>query len=161
MGSGSKVQADWLRDAGGRSVDDSESRVVVAGALAKLLERLRTLEQEISREMGDFRLFGVFLREDARDKWDVVVAATWFSRLGTDPIEFLSDRLKSALGLAGLMMISRIVAIKEQDPFLEEVNDAVQVRHSVREIADVDLAGVPVSRGFILTSIPAGIRSRG
>jgi hypothetical protein len=117
-----------------------------------LLDKLRVLEQDISREMGEFRLFGLFLREDAHDKWDIVVAAHWFARLGTDPIEFISERLKSAIGRAGLMMISRIVPLREQDLFLEEVNDAVQVRHGLKEISDVDLAGVPISRGFVLTS---------
>jgi len=110
------------------------------------------LERQIAEEQGNFRLFGLFLREDSYDKWDVVVAAPWFNKLPTDAIEFIARRLKSAIGSSGLMMISRIIPLPDKNDFLVAVNGMVKVQHGLREIMDVDLAGVQISRGYVITS---------
>lgn len=36
-----------------------------------LIEKLATLEQEVSAEKGAFLLFALFLREDAPNVWDI------------------------------------------------------------------------------------------
>ena len=160
MGSGSKVQADRVSDTSGRLADDSASADLVGGAIGHVIEKLRILEQQIADEKGDFSLFGCFLREDSYDRWDIVIAAPWFKKLDVDPIEFFSERIKSAVGRSGLLIISRIVPLRENNRFLTEVNEMVKVRHGLRSITEVDLAGVQVSRAFIITSFPAAAHNR-
>lgn len=121
-----------------------------------MIDKLRNLEHEISAERGEFRLFGLFLREDSPDKWDVVVAAPWFSQLKTDAIEFMSERIKAAIGRAGLLMISRIIALSESDRFLSAANDLVHVQHGLHEISSMELAGVSIARGYIIASESPG-----
>ena len=45
--------------------------------MKKFIEKIVSLEQTISTEKGDFVFFALFLREDAQDKWDLVVSAPW------------------------------------------------------------------------------------
>ena len=40
-------------------------------------EKLVPVERQIAAEKGAFLLFALFLREDAPDVWDLVVAAPW------------------------------------------------------------------------------------
>jgi hypothetical protein len=43
--------------------------------MKELLGKFVELEQRLSQERGEFSLFALFLREDASDKWDLVVSA--------------------------------------------------------------------------------------
>ena len=43
----------------------------------QLVEKLASLERDISSEKGDFSLFALFLREDAYDRWDLLVSSPW------------------------------------------------------------------------------------
>jgi len=45
--------------------------------MKELVEKPRKLEAEIAAEKGPFLLFALFLRQDAADRWDLVVAAPW------------------------------------------------------------------------------------
>ncbi|NBB32087.1 hypothetical protein GVN22_27455, partial [Cellulophaga sp. BC115SP] len=47
--------------------------------MKNLIEKFSKIEQEIVNVKGDFELFALFLREDAIDKWDILVAADWIS----------------------------------------------------------------------------------
>ena len=48
--------------------------------MKNLLERFIKLEREVSKEMGAFNLFALFLREDEQDLWDIVGRALARSR---------------------------------------------------------------------------------
>ena len=44
-----------------------------------MAQRFGSLEAEIAQKKGDFSLFALFLREDAPDRWDLLVSAPWAS----------------------------------------------------------------------------------
>ena len=119
-----------------------------------MVEKLMRLERQLSDEFGPFRLFGLFLREDANEKWDLVVAADWLKTQGGDAIDLLSERLKVLFSRAELMMVSRIVSLSATDRFLSAVTGAIQVVHGLREVSQVSFAGVDVDRGYVITSEP-------
>ena len=50
-------------------------RFVVESPVEQMVEKLASVEREVSSEKGDFRLFALFLREDAQDRWDLLVSA--------------------------------------------------------------------------------------
>lgn len=160
MGTRSTVQADRLGNAERRTADDPVGGAVVASTIAMMVEKLQHLEKEVSDEKGSFDLFGVFLREDSAGRWDVVAAARWFGDDKREALEFLSARLKRSLGSDGMVLISRIVPLASHDRFLEAVREAVSVQHGLREISDVEFAGVHVARGYVITSRPLSERSR-
>ena len=40
-------------------------------------EKLRDIEVDLSKEHGDFDLVALFLREDAPNKWDLIISSYW------------------------------------------------------------------------------------
>lgn len=159
MGSRSQVQ-DRPSDALRRGVNDPIRRSAPSGALGQIIVKLQKLERQLSGERGRFDLFGLFLREGAADRWDVVAAAPWFGEDKRHALELLAARLKGSVGASGMMMISRIVPLAHHDRFLQAVRELVNVEHGLREISDVDLAGVQIERGYVITCQTAREASR-
>jgi len=62
-----------------------------------LFEKLESLEKKIADERGEFSLFGLFLREDAEDRWDIVVAAPWLNADSMEDINYIAKKLKYRL----------------------------------------------------------------
>jgi len=150
MGSRGSVQ-DSARDTGRREINDSVRGGAPAGAVGELLEKLQKLEFELSEQKGSFDLFGLILREDSLDRWDVVVAAPWFGADKRNILKLLTEKLAESLGAAEMMMISRVVPLAYHDRFLSAIQGIARLEHGLREIGDIDLAGVRVSRGYLIT----------
>ena len=91
------------------------------------LEKLRLVMDEVAEEKGPFTLFGLFLREDAPNRWDLVVSAPWLEDGKLKALEELTKKLTAVIGEGGVMELSRIVTVKEGDPALESVLRAVSV----------------------------------
>jgi hypothetical protein len=152
MGSGSKVQADWLSHKSGSTITNSPNGGAPGGVVGAMLEKLKRLERQLSDEYGSFNLFGLFLREGSNEKWDLVVAAKWLKSHDGDAIDLLSGRLKSVLGRLEIMMISRIVSLSETDRFLTAIAADIHVIHGLREISQGNFADVEIDRGYVITS---------
>jgi hypothetical protein len=45
--------------------------------MKQMIEKLASLERDVASEKGEFSLFGLFLREDAEGKWDLLASAPW------------------------------------------------------------------------------------
>lgn len=69
-------------------------------------EKLRRLEGTLSHEKGPFNLFALFLREDAPDVWDLVVAAKWIEEDGPSALAEILGRVREALGRREITKIS-------------------------------------------------------
>ena len=62
------------------------------------IEKFRRAMQDISATRGEFILFGLFLREEAPDKWDLVISAPW---LETDKLKALREFVEKATPIVG------------------------------------------------------------
>lgn len=152
MGSRSTVQGDRIGTAGRRRKHDPVREGPVTSALDSLLGRLRLLEKEISEEKGEFTLFGLFLREESQDRWDVVAAAPWFADNKVAALGFLSKRIKDALEPGELLLVSRVIPITSKDRFLSAVRSLVEVNHGCERLEDVVLGDLPIKRAYVITS---------
>ena len=47
--------------------------------MKELVEKLNNIEKQTSLEKGEYDLFAFFLREDASNKWDILVSSNWIS----------------------------------------------------------------------------------
>src|SRR3972149_4648130 len=74
-----------------------QSFKTLEGIMKKFIEKIAILEQSISAEKGDFVLFALFLREDAQDKWDLVVSAPWLEVNKKESLSYLTNELRSHL----------------------------------------------------------------
>ncbi|MGO9394651.1 MAG: hypothetical protein ACLP7A_08565, partial [Desulfobaccales bacterium] len=78
-------------------------------------------------ERGNFSLFGLFLREEAENKWDLVVAAPWINADSFEHLKYIADNLKSYVKNSELLSISRIVLLDAHDPIVQSINKFCRV----------------------------------
>ena len=124
-------------------------------------DKLVSLEQDIANEKGEFSLFGLFLREEAQDKWDLLVAAPWLATDKKEGLRYLADRVRAALDPEEVLSISRVVILDSGDPTLESIRKAVDVRHGKVELKDTSFSGVHFTHACISTSSDASPFVRG
>ena len=84
-------------------------------ALESLLDKLAVFEREVSEEMGDFSLFGLFRRDDAIS-WDLVVTAPWIDRDRAAALKLLAGRLQSRLSTPELQELSAVFPLTQDHP---------------------------------------------
>src|SRR5438445_9370265 len=93
----------------------------------ELTEKFAELESRIAEEKGPFALFALFMREDAPDRWDLIVSAPWAGEDKRSVVDYFVGQIKSRLGEQGLTSLSRIVVIDPRTPPLKPLNGAFQL----------------------------------
>ncbi len=120
--------------------------------MRELAEQLQRVEHEIAEERGPFTLFGLFLRDGAPDRWDVVFAAPWVDEDEYAAIRFMADRLRKALKKTDLVSISRVVPILKDNPGLKAVTRAIDVSHGMVEVENTTFFDLAIRHAFIITA---------
>jgi len=117
------------------------------------IEKFISLEKEMADEKGGFVLFGLFLREEAPNRWDVVISAPWFGENKNEPLNFIVQKFTSKLEEQELIMLSRIVLLDPSEEFVKEVVDSVDsVEHGNLELVNYVFYGMDMKRAHIITS---------
>jgi len=114
------------------------------------IEKFRRVMKDVSAERGEFVLFGLFLREEAPDKWDLVISAPW---LEADKLKALREFVEKATAIVGsqeLLTLSRIVPLNPDDPNLDALLQAVQVDNGPVELWHPDFFGLDIKHAYIL-----------
>lgn len=120
--------------------------------MKEITEKLMALEQSIAAEKGSFLLFALFLREDAPDRWDLLVAAPWIPKNKNTALKYFSDKLIRTLSQKELLKLSRIAIIEPDEPALAAIQQAMHVEHSIAEIKDSNFFGMQIKHAYIITS---------
>jgi hypothetical protein len=113
------------------------------------IDKLRQLMRDLSKEKGEFSLFGLFLRAEAPDKWDLVVSSPWLEEGKLKALGEFAERLAAAIGEEQLLSLSRVVTLNADDPALDAVTKAVSVEDGLIEIRDSDLFGLRIAHAYI------------
>ena len=119
---------------------------------SELTNKFTELESHIAEEKGAFVLFALFMREDAPDRWDLIVSAPWAGGDKQSVVNYLIGQIKSRLGEQGLPSLARIVVIDPQDAAVQALNRAIQIEHGSVEVRDSNFFGLPVKHAYIITS---------
>src|SRR2546423_5692471 len=98
------------------------------------IEKFRRLMEDISAERGEFVFFGLFLREEAVDKWDLVISAPWIEADKLKALREFVEKATPIIGSQGLLTLSRIVTLSLDDPNLDAILKAVQVDNGPLEL---------------------------
>lgn len=118
----------------------------------KLIDKLRQIEKQLSEEQGPFYLFGLFQREEAADKWDLLVSAAWIQKDKYAGLQLIAKRIQDKLSKDEVIQLSRIVLIDDDNPALESLNRSVQIEHGITEIRNSNFFGLDIKRAIIITS---------
>ncbi|MBF0370639.1 MAG: hypothetical protein HQL52_14400 [Magnetococcales bacterium] len=117
------------------------------------------MEREISEEKGNLFLFGLFLRENAPNRWDLLVGADWVEADKDAAMTYLVDHLNACLTMDELILLSKVVLITSDNPGLKAIN-ATQVEHGMIEIAGVVFSGLEIKQAYIITAKRPGGHSK-
>lgn len=120
--------------------------------MKEIVEKLVQAEKEMAAEKGAFLLFAVFLREDAPDVWDLVVASPWIDGDKSASLRYISGKISSVLEPEELLKLSRIVLIELNNPALAALQQAVHTEHGTAEIKDSDFFGLRIRHAYLITS---------
>lgn len=118
----------------------------------ELVDKFSELESHIAEEKGPFVLFALFMREDAPDRWDLMVAAPWAGDDRESVVEYFVSQIKSRLGVQSLISLSRIIVVDPQEAGVQAFNRAIQVEHGRVEVRDTNIFGQAVKHAYIITS---------
>jgi hypothetical protein len=120
--------------------------------MKELLEKFLDLERNLSEERGRFSLFALFLREDASDKWDLIVAAPWIEADRKQALADITQRIQQTFAAEDVSRLSRVVLVEPGNPAIEAVNQAIRVQHGNAEVKDSNFFGLQVKHAYIISS---------
>ena len=120
--------------------------------MKQMLEKLAALERNIAAEKGEFSLFALLLREDAEDKWDLLIAAPWLEADTKESLTYIVNKIRAQLTTQELLSLSRIVFLEKGNPVLEALHRMVKVQHGMGEVRDSVVFGVPIKQAYLITS---------
>ena len=116
-------------------------------------DKLTELERRLSKEQGEFALFGLFEDDSGSPpSWDLLVSAPWIERDRPTAIRLISDGLKDVLAEDELLKLSRVLVIDKDDPSLGKLHKAMSVKHRVAKIENSNLFGLRIPSAFLITS---------
>ena len=125
--------------------------------MKELLDRFVEIELTLSRENGAFSLFALFLREDAVDRWDLIVAAPWVDADRKDALSRITQAIQARFTPEELSQLSRVVLVDLANPAVDAVNRAIRIRHGQGEIRDSNFFGLQIKHAYVITSQPLNI----
>ena len=114
--------------------------------------KLIDIEKKMSEEKGAFNLFALFMREDAENKWDLLVSSKWISKNKPESLKYIASNVQKALTQKELVKISRIVIIDDDNSALGAIHQAISTEHSITEIRDGIFFGLSIQHAYIITS---------
>jgi hypothetical protein len=152
MGTRSKVQSGRERKTQGRGSDDPIGGEPAESALTVLLKKLASLELALSHERGEFELFGLFLREESQEKWDLIVAAPWLHSYDRASLQAIVGEMQKTLNPAELLEFSRVVVLDKGTPFLESLLKTFEIEHDLVEAKNLTLLGLSFRSVYIITA---------
>lgn len=124
--------------------------------MKNLIDKFIKIENVISSAKGPFDLFGLFLRDDSPDRWDLVISSKWTEKDKKATLDYVSNVLKANLSTSELINLSKIVIIDRKNPTLNVIHEAIlrviQIEHGSVELVDNNFFGLHIKRAFIITS---------
>ena len=121
--------------------------------IMKLKSKLEAAVKSIEKMHGRFTLFGLFLREDSPDKWDLVVAAPWLEEGKLRALGDFVDELRDTISEEEMLSLSRIVTLNYDDPALDAILSGVTIKRGTVQFQDVNLFGLAISHAYIMRAV--------
>ena len=135
---------------------------VIIGPMNRVVKQLRAMERDLSESKGGFVFFGLTLPEEDARIWRLVMAAPWIAGHQPDDIVYILKEMKKYLSQKEWSDLS-IRLIRCDDPGLEPIHEAVEIRHGLVEVFDVDLFHETIRRAYIITAqrlTPAAVEGK-
>jgi hypothetical protein len=149
MGSECALSPQWDQEGSGRGWHVGRRQRIDACPMISRTA-LYDFMKKLEARKGPFTFFGLFMREDSPNLWDLVVSAPWLGDADLDTLRKFINELADEFGEAELMNFSRVVTLTPRDESLRRILDEVGTVRKPIEKTGVDLFGLPVREAHIL-----------
>jgi hypothetical protein len=113
-------------------------------------EKLIAILNEITAEKGEPNLFGLFLRREAPNVWDLFIASPWLEKDIRKALAYLANKVKAHLTSDELLSLSRIVILESHYPLLQAIFSAIPAGKEQAVFRNEDFLGLEIRRGYVL-----------
>lgn len=115
------------------------------------VKKLQAVERKLCDSKGPFELFALFLREDAPNKWDLLISADWARNDKKAALNEIIKEIQSVLTKEEQIMLSRVIILEKDDTALKALH-RMHVEHGLFEISDCDFFGLAIKHAYFITS---------
>lgn len=125
--------------------------------VVSMAAKFREAEEKVSRQCGEFYLFGLFERERSPGRWDLVASAPWLKTdyEGTQEIIAL---LRNHTEIEDWKLVTGVFPLEPSVDFVKWITQRYHLEHRVEEVYNVVLDGITINRAFIITANPQPAR---
>jgi len=116
------------------------------------VEKLQLVEKILSDSKGEFELFALFLREDAPNKWDLLISSDWARDNKKASLQLIIKEIQKVLSKQEQVMLSRLIILEKDDVVLKALHGAMHVEHGLAEISDSNFFGLAIKHAYLITS---------
>jgi hypothetical protein len=114
--------------------------------------KLQVVERVLSKSHGPFELFALFLREDASNKWDLLISSDWARADKKGSLSIIVREIKKVLTSDEQLMLSRLIVLEKDNVALNALQSAMHVEHGMAEVQDCNFNGLVIKHAYLITS---------
>lgn len=120
--------------------------------MKEILEKLKSVVQDLEKEHGSIQLFALFLREEPLEKWDIIVSASWLGSSEMNAYKIVASKIQKILNASELLQFSRVVILDDIDPVVSFLQDSCPLTNGGFKESPKDFSVEPFSEkfGFII-----------
>lgn len=116
------------------------------------LHKLSRLETAVASEKGPFDLFALFsAEEEADNRWDLVVSASWIGEEYLASLEYIAEQLRAYLDFQEFSTIAKIALLDVYDPRIRDLQKVVTTEHKLKELSGYRFYGSTVEKIYVIT----------
>lgn len=117
-----------------------------------VVKKLTDLAKKIKGTKGPLELFGLFLRDDSPDLWDIVVAAPWLKADERASFEYMAGELRDSLSSGELSGLSRIVILEHDGAVLKSFLERFSGQTGLADVHFVTEGGAIIRTSYIIVA---------
>jgi hypothetical protein len=122
--------------------------------------KLSGVAETIKDSKGPLELFGLFLRDDSRGLWDVIVAAPWLKADERESFESIVSQLRAVMTDEELTGVSQIVILDHGGTVLESFLERFGGHSGLVDVHFVLRSGAIIQQAYIILAHPIADEGR-
>jgi len=118
----------------------------------QFIEKCYTIEQTLAQEYGPFKLFALLERATAFDDWDIIMASKGLPDEDMSVLKEVIEKIHAVLTQDEKMKMNAVILLNVNDHFVQKVQQFLEEHHNPTEFSNVEINGLEISQGHIITS---------
>jgi predicted sugar kinase len=118
----------------------------------KQLNQFCTVERELSKEKGPFKLFALIELEEVPGRWDVVMSSKELPDRDMETLRFVVNKIYAIVSKKEIVKISRVILLNVNEPFVTALEKFLSLTHNPKEIFGCEIDELKIKHAHIIVS---------